>query len=121
MKYREVLQEFWDNLHREVSERKNYSIRNRDYSPINVKKEEYWGRDVPADWEHFGVCAITKGGFFQKLRFNADATDFDSCFKFEDLGIVAYDDLENPVPLNIRLIESEKWEMIEIKEQNENQ
>lgn len=36
--------------------------------------------------------------------------------KIEDLGIVVYDDLEKPRALNLNLIESENWELIEVKD-----
>lgn len=50
MTYKELIQEVWNNWIKEPKDRKKYSIRNKDYSPLNVKKEEFWGRNVPADW-----------------------------------------------------------------------
>lgn len=115
MKYREVLEEIWDNWLKEPRERKKYSIHNKDYAPLNVKKEEYWGRDIPADWEHFKLSVLHKGGYFDIVDFNDGCTPLHYCvWDFEDLAIVAYDDLEKPRPLSLKLIESDKWQLREI-------
>lgn len=116
MTYKELIQEVWNNWIKEPQDRKKYTIRNKDYTPLNVKKEEFWGRNVPADWEHFRLGVLHKDGYFDIVDFNRSKPLNYCVGKIEDLGIVVYDDLEKPRALNLNLIESENWELIEVKD-----
>lgn len=116
MTYKELIQELWNNWIKEPQDRKKYTIRNKDYAPLNVKKEEFWGRNIPADWEHFGLCVLHQDGYFDMVDFNRN-NPLDYCVgKIEDLGIVVYDDLEKQRALSLNLLESENWELVEVKD-----
>lgn len=114
MTINELIQEIWDNYHRE--DKKRYLIKNKDYDPTGERDEAfYFGYDIPSDLGHFGVGVITSRGFFEIVK-----NSFDDCFGFEDLCIFAYDGLGQPRALSIKLIESENWQLIEDKGEEAN-
>lgn len=113
MTYRELIQEIW-NIHiKPQNERKKYSIKNSLHLPSDNTKEENWGRDVVADWECFGVGMYRAMGWLEvigyeyQMMYGKDSID--------NLVVFAYSDLKKPLPLSLKLIESENWELIEVK------
>lgn len=63
MTYKETIEEIWNNWIKDTQDRKKYTIRNKDYTPLNAKKEEFFGRNIPAHWEHFRLGVLRKDGY----------------------------------------------------------
>ena len=119
MTYKETIEEVWNNWIKDPQDRKKYTIRNKDYTPLNAKKEEFFGRNIPAHWENFRLGVLRKDGYFDIVDFNRGKPLHYCVGKIEELGIVVYDDLEEPRALNLNLIESENWELIEMSNARE--
>lgn len=62
---------------------------------------------------------LRKDGYFDIVDFNRGKPLNYCVGKIEELGIVVYDDLEEPRALNLNLIESENWELIEMSNARE--
>lgn len=113
MTYKELIQEVW-NIHiKPQNERKKYIIKNDVFSPQDNTKEENWGLGVQAEWEAFGVAMFRAGGWLEVIDYEYEMGYGED--SIDDLIIFAYSDLKKPLPLSHKMIESESWEIIEVK------